>query len=129
MDSPAPVWSSARRTTSPQNKSPTRIRLTPGPTSTVWVARCITCSPADRRSARVWDYDTIRNQIGLADQPEGVRLEIPRGGTIVMRREGGVDGKPVFTIARLPKAETDIELADSPGAGAIDRFLSRFDEK
>jgi uncharacterized protein (TIGR03067 family) len=64
----------------------------------------------DKKSGQVWELDTVTNQIGLADAPDGLRFELPQGAAVVIRRKGEKDGKPAFTITRAPAAPRDREL-------------------
>jgi uncharacterized protein (TIGR03067 family) len=64
----------------------------------------------DRKSNQVWDIDTTTNQIGLADTPDGLKLELQKGAAVVMRRRGEKDGVPAFTITRAPVASRDREI-------------------
>ena len=82
----------------------------------------------DKKSGQIWKYDTIKNRIGLADQPDGLQLELPQGGSIVMKRQGDKDAR-VFTIARNPKPEAPETISSATGAEAIERFLKLLDER
>jgi WD40 repeat protein len=78
----------------------------------------------DKKSGQIWEIDTTTNQIGLADTPNGLTLPLPESGSVVMKRAGEKDGKPVFTIARDSEAA---KIAAS--AKVVDRFLKLLDER
>jgi WD40 repeat protein len=60
----------------------------------------------DRKSGQTWEIDTAANQIGLADQPDGLTLPLPENEAVVMRRQG----KEVFSITRVTKPEEFCEV-------------------
>jgi uncharacterized protein (TIGR03067 family) len=54
----------------------------------------------DTKTGTVWNLDPEKNEIGLADSPEGLTLQVWDGRGIVLKR----NGKEVFTITRTPRA-------------------------
>lgn len=77
----------------------------------------------DKKSGQTWEIDTKSNQIGLADSEDGLTLPLPDSGSLVMKRKGDKDAKPVFTIARLGRP------GSAAAAEAIERFMKLLDEK
>lgn len=59
----------------------------------------------DPRSGQTWELNTLTNQVGLADQPEGLKLELPGREPFVLRRKG----HRVFTVTWAP-IESDEKL-------------------
>jgi WD40 repeat protein len=53
----------------------------------------------DTTSGETWELDTVKNQIGLADKPEGLKLDLPGKEPIILRRQG----KEIFSVTRVPK--------------------------
>jgi uncharacterized protein (TIGR03067 family) len=53
----------------------------------------------DAKSGQTWEYDTLKNQIGLADQPDGLTLSLDKEPFVLRRK-----GKDVFTVTRVDKA-------------------------
>ncbi len=56
----------------------------------------------DGKSGQTWEYDTLRNQIGLADQAEGLTLSVDKEPFVLRRK-----GKDVFTVTRIALEATD----------------------
>jgi tRNA A-37 threonylcarbamoyl transferase component Bud32 len=57
----------------------------------------------DRKNGQTWEIDTAANQIGLADQSDGLNLALPDGKAVVLRRAG----KETFRVTRVLRAATD----------------------
>jgi WD40 repeat protein len=53
----------------------------------------------DIKSGETWELDTVKNQIGLADKPDGLKIDLPGKEPIILRR----NGKEMFSISRVPK--------------------------
>jgi serine/threonine protein kinase len=87
----------------------------------------------DRKSGQVWNIDAAANEIGLADQEDGLKLSMPENQAIVLRRHG----KDVFTVRRISKRNTEppgetlpSPLPDPPsGAKATDGWTPLFNGK
>ena len=52
----------------------------------------------DENSGQTWEYDTLKNQIGLADQPDGLTLGVDKEAFVLRRK-----GKDVFAVTRVVK--------------------------
>jgi uncharacterized protein (TIGR03067 family) len=61
----------------------------------------------DAKTGQTWEYDTLKDQIGLADRPGGLKLGVAGKEPFVLRREG----KDVFTVTRAPVASPAAPLA------------------
>jgi WD40 repeat protein len=53
----------------------------------------------DTKSNQVWELNTLTNEIGLVDHPDGLTVRLPEKEPFVLRRKG----QDVFTVTRLPK--------------------------
>jgi uncharacterized protein (TIGR03067 family) len=51
----------------------------------------------DTKTGQTWELDAVKNKIGLADQPDGLRLDLPQTEPIILRRKG----KRIFTVTRV----------------------------
>jgi WD40 repeat protein/tRNA A-37 threonylcarbamoyl transferase component Bud32 len=59
----------------------------------------------DAKSGETWELDTVKNQIGLADKPDGLKIELPGKEPIILRRAG----KEVFSVTRVQKRNKEQE--------------------
>ncbi|HKB00874.1 MAG TPA: protein kinase, partial [Gemmataceae bacterium] len=81
----------------------------------------------DAKTGRTWEYDTFKHQIGLVDEPDGLKLGVPEGQPFVLRR----NGERAFTVTRLaawstwnePARQAQIEAATQ----AAEAWLKLFD--
>jgi WD40 repeat protein/tRNA A-37 threonylcarbamoyl transferase component Bud32 len=73
----------------------------------------------DKETGQDWDYDTLKNQIGLAEQANGLKLGVPAKGEFVLRR----NGKDVFTVRRLSKLAPEPSVVQTDGKGGESRLL------
>jgi len=67
----------------------------------------------DAKTNQTWEFDTIKNQIGMVDQPEGLKLGLPDKEPFVLRRKG----ERVFTVKRL---DTWASMLDSSRAAKME---------
>jgi uncharacterized protein (TIGR03067 family) len=61
----------------------------------------------DAKTGQTWEYDTLKNQIGLAGRPAGLKLGVAGKEPFVLRRAG----KDVFTVTRAPRATPGVPTA------------------
>jgi serine/threonine protein kinase len=50
----------------------------------------------DAKTKQTWEYDTLKHQIGMVDQPDGLKLEVSGKEPFTLRRKG----ERVFTVSR-----------------------------
>ena len=50
----------------------------------------------DPKSGQTWELNTLTNEIGLVDQPDGLTVLLPTKEPFVLRRKG----QDVFTVTR-----------------------------
>jgi uncharacterized protein (TIGR03067 family) len=60
----------------------------------------------DARTGQTWEYDTLKDQIGQADRPDGLKLGVAGKEPFVLRR----NGRDVFTVSRAPAASESDEM-------------------
>jgi uncharacterized protein (TIGR03067 family) len=64
----------------------------------------------DTKTGQTWEYDTIKDQFGLADQADGLKLGLPEKGEFVLWRKG----ERVFSVARTARPAAQSEASWVP---------------
>jgi uncharacterized protein (TIGR03067 family) len=79
----------------------------------------------DTKTSTAWNLDPEKNEIALADSPDGLTLHVLDGQAIVLRR----NGKDVFTVMRTAKAAAPAVAKPDATPPAIPRLLRTIEEE
>jgi uncharacterized protein (TIGR03067 family) len=76
------------------------------------------------KTGQTWSYDTIKHQIGLVDQPDGLTLALPENEAFVLRRQGNDVFRVKRVAATVPKEFELVILPNERGQVIRPRITS-----